>query len=358
MDMPLALLLIDVDDLKVVNDTGATPAATGCSRPGTGDGVVLRKTDRAFRGRRRVRDPPAGLGRRDRARRRAADPRVGGQRRRPDGADRAVLRLDRRVGYPIPSIASHDLYRNADAALYSCKRHGRTAVVAFDPSSTASPRRPLGRRAVGGRQPGPRTRALRPVYQPIFSMTTGRAIGYEGLVRPDRRGPATPARCSARRREPTGRRARPGLPGDRRRRRPLPDSDAYLSVNLAADARVQPVPGRRAQGDLPGAGHPARPDRARADGAGAGRGSRPAPDERRGCRRAGLRLAADDVGAGNAGLRLLSEVHFDIVKIDLSLVQGGVMQDPRTPFARCRSSRRSGRRRSSPRASRPPSSCP
>jgi EAL domain-containing protein (putative c-di-GMP-specific phosphodiesterase class I) len=34
------------------------------------------------------------------------------------------------------------------------------------------------------------------------------------------------------------------------------------------------------------------------------------------------------VGAGNAGLRLLSEVHFDIVKIDLSLVQGGTMHDP------------------------------
>jgi EAL domain-containing protein (putative c-di-GMP-specific phosphodiesterase class I) len=46
------------------------------------------------------------------------------------------------------------------------------------------------------------------------------------------------------------------------------------------------------------------------------------------CRRAGMRLAADDVGAGNAGLRLLSEVHFDIVKIDLSLIQGGTMHDP------------------------------
>ena len=41
----------------------------------------------------------------------------------------------------------------------------------------------------------------------------------------------------------------------------------------------------------------------------------------------GLRLAADDVGAGNAGLRLLSQVRFDIVKIDLSLVQDGA-HDP------------------------------
>jgi EAL domain-containing protein (putative c-di-GMP-specific phosphodiesterase class I) len=40
-----------------------------------------------------------------------------------------------------------------------------------------------------------------------------------------------------------------------------------------------------------------------------------------------MRIAADDVGAGNAGLRLLSEIRFDIVKIDLSLVQGGVLRD-------------------------------
>jgi EAL domain-containing protein (putative c-di-GMP-specific phosphodiesterase class I) len=42
---------------------------------------------------------------------------------------------------------------------------------------------------------------------------------------------------------------------------------------------------------------------------------------------AGVRLAADDVGAGNAGLRLLSQLRFDIVKIDLSLVQDGAHHD-------------------------------
>lgn len=46
-----------------------------------------------------------------------------------------------------------------------------------------------------------------------------------------------------------------------------------------------------------------------------------------GLQRAGIRIAADDVGAGNAGLRLLSQFRFDIVKIDLSLVQEGVARD-------------------------------
>jgi EAL domain-containing protein (putative c-di-GMP-specific phosphodiesterase class I) len=45
-------------------------------------------------------------------------------------------------------------------------------------------------------------------------------------------------------------------------------------------------------------------------------------------RRHGVRIAADDVGAGNAGLRLLRELDFDIIKIDLSLVQAGAADDP------------------------------
>jgi EAL domain-containing protein (putative c-di-GMP-specific phosphodiesterase class I) len=45
------------------------------------------------------------------------------------------------------------------------------------------------------------------------------------------------------------------------------------------------------------------------------------------CRSAGVRVAADDVGAGNAGLRLLSQFRFDVVKIDLSLVQAGSGQE-------------------------------
>jgi EAL domain-containing protein (putative c-di-GMP-specific phosphodiesterase class I) len=44
------------------------------------------------------------------------------------------------------------------------------------------------------------------------------------------------------------------------------------------------------------------------------------------CRAAGFRIAIDDLGAGNSGLRLLSQIHFDIVKIDLSLVQAGTQR--------------------------------
>jgi EAL domain-containing protein (putative c-di-GMP-specific phosphodiesterase class I) len=45
------------------------------------------------------------------------------------------------------------------------------------------------------------------------------------------------------------------------------------------------------------------------------------------CQAAGFRIAVDDVGAGNAGLRLLSQLHFDTVKIDLSLVHAGAKRE-------------------------------
>ncbi len=45
------------------------------------------------------------------------------------------------------------------------------------------------------------------------------------------------------------------------------------------------------------------------------------------CQAEGIRIAADDVSAGSAGLRLLSEIRFDIVKIDLSVVRGGILRE-------------------------------
>jgi EAL domain-containing protein (putative c-di-GMP-specific phosphodiesterase class I) len=39
------------------------------------------------------------------------------------------------------------------------------------------------------------------------------------------------------------------------------------------------------------------------------------------CRASGIRVAADDLGSGNSGLKLLSDLHFDVVKVDLGLIQ-------------------------------------
>ena len=234
--------------------------------------------------------------------------------------------------FPAPSTESSYLYRNADAALYWCKRHGRTAVVAFDPGrhGAASDDRSVAElsAAVGTILT---TRALRPVYQPIFSMTTGRPIGYEGLVRPAGGAPFPDASSLFAAAETADRTVELDLAcleivaaGVR-----LPDNDAYISVNLSPRTLESNL---FHPGELKAIFHRngialervvlELTEREQVEDLEQLRKNVEA------CRRAGMRLAADDVGAGNAGLRLLSEIHFDIVKIDLSLVQGGMMHDP------------------------------
>jgi diguanylate cyclase (GGDEF)-like protein len=334
LDMPLALLLIDVDDLKVINDTkGHAGGDRLLEAVGRAMASALRKTDRAFRvGGDEfaillpVSDVATGLGV---GRRILASAVSGGDPTSPIEPFSVSIGVS---AYPVPSIASHDLYRNADAALYWCKRHGRTAVVAFDPElhGLASDDRSVAELSEAVSMVLA-TRALRPVYQPIFSMSTGRAIGYEGLVRPAGGAPFGDASALFSAAEAADRTVELDLAclETVAEGASLPDSDAYLSVNLSPRTlesnlfRVgelkaiflrQGIPLHRVVLELTEREQVEDLDQLRANV--------------EACRRAGLRLAADDVGAGNAGLRLLSEVHFDIVKIDLSLVQGGVMQDP------------------------------
>ena len=125
------------------------------------------------------------------------------------------------------------------------------------------------------------------------------------------------------------RRARFRLPeGGRRRGRRARAGRLPQRQSVPEDARIGPVPPTRAEGHLRTPRDPSDPARRRADRARRGQRPRRAAAQRGRLPRAGIRIAADDVGAGNAGLRLLSEIQFDIVKIDLSLVQGGILHDP------------------------------
>jgi diguanylate cyclase (GGDEF)-like protein len=330
----LALLLIDVDNLKTVNDTqGHAGGDRLLAEVGRLAGATLRRYDRAFRvggDEFAILLPEADVETGLVVARRILAAALGA-----GGSAAGVEPISLSIGvsaYPSPSAEGHYLYRNADAALYWCKRHGRTAVVAFDPGrhGAASDDRSVTElsAAVGHVLAA---NALRPVYQPIFSMVTGEPIGYEGLVRPGERAAFGDASALFAAAEAADRTVELDLAcletvaGGVRMLGPA----TYISVNLSPrtlESSLFHVSELKAifrrHGIAPEQVVLELTERERVEDLDQLRRNVAA------CRRAGLRMAADDVGAGNAGLRLLSEIHFDIVKIDLSLIQGGTMHDP------------------------------
>jgi diguanylate cyclase (GGDEF)-like protein len=332
--MWLSLLLIDVDDLKRVNDErGHASGDELLASLGRTVTASLRRNDRAFRvggdefaivlpGA----DVDTGL---IVARRILAGVLNGGEPTRPTEPFSVSIGVS---SFPSPSTKGASLYRHADAALYWCKRHGRTNAAAYDPGrhgvsaddrsledlSTA-----IGTVLAGG--------MLRPVYQPIFSLATGRPVGYESLIRLADGAPFADASslfAAAERADRTVELDMACLSVVAEGAGAL-DAGTYLSVNLSPrtleselflPSELTSIFERR--GIMPDQLVVELTEREEVQDLDGLRKNAAA------CGRVGIRLAADDVGAGNAGLRLLSEVQFDIVKIDLSLVQGGVLHDP------------------------------
>jgi diguanylate cyclase (GGDEF)-like protein len=327
----LALLMIDVDDLKKINDQRGHAA---------GDDL-LRSVAQMMR---------ANLRRGDSAYRTGGDEfallipncdadsaeiianhllaaALSGNHGR-SGAFSVTIGLS---AFPALSSDRHQVIHHADAALYAGKRHGRTNVQRFDPSrhGVADDSRTLSQLEAAVSRVASHD-LLQAVYQPIYSLTTGQIIGFEGLVRPSAdSGFATPtslfvaAEATRRTVELDIVCARAVLAGAEGL-----GEDRYLSINLSPrtlesdafspleilalarrhgispDQLVVELTEREAVDDL------ARLQQAIAT-----------------LRRHQVRVAIDDVGAGNAGLRLLSEVDFDILKIDLSLVRASATHE-------------------------------
>jgi diguanylate cyclase (GGDEF)-like protein len=330
---PLSLAIIDLDDLKRLNDTDGH--AAGDELLATVGRLVRssnRASDRSFRvggdefaillpGT----DGEAAYG----VLRRLLASATGGH---------PVLRGTRRFSFsagistcPSPSPDGIRLTHHADAALYWAKRHGRTDIQVFDPArhGAAGDERSAEELAEAVAIVASR-RALRPVYQPIYSLLTGQPVGFEGLVRPDPGSGFANAQGLFMAAEIADRiveldmaavetiAARVGR---------LP-AGVYLSLNLSPRTvetelfHVGELVGiLRRHGLEPGQVVLELTERETIEDL-----SRLRANLER-VRAAGIRIAADDVGAGNAGLRLLSEIAFDTVKIDLSLVQRGVLHE-------------------------------
>ena len=233
--------------------------------------------------------------------------------------------------FPDPSSDRHQIIHHADAALYAGKRHGRTNVQRFDPArhGVADDSRTLSQLEAAVARVASQD-LLQAVYQPIYSLTTGQIIGFEGLVRPSAdSGFATPtslfvaAEATRRTVELDIVCARAVLAGaeglgtDRYLSINLSprtlESDAFSPLEILALARRHGVSPRQLVVEL--TEREAVDDLTRLQHAIAT------------LRRHEVRVAIDDVGAGNAGLRLLSEVDFDILKIDLSLVRASATHE-------------------------------
>ena len=329
---PLALLLLDLDDLKRVNHERGHAGGDGLlSDMGRLIAGTIRQADRGFRiggdefavlmphtdtiaayalGRRLLAASVDG----------SADPRA-----------RKLSFSGGISGMPEPSPDGTRMFRQADAALYWCKRHGRTDIQVFDPQrhGAAGDARTTPELAAGIGKVAEQ-RLLRPVYQPIYSLTTGLPIGFEGLVRPTKASGFRDAENLFSSAEVTGHTVELDMACIEvvAAHATALDPTQYLAVNIsprtmetdqfhAADL----IAIFRANGLDPHRVVLELTERETIEDMARLRESVAA------CRAAGFRIAADDVGAGNAGLRLLSQIRFDIVKIDLSLVQVGVLEE-------------------------------
>jgi diguanylate cyclase (GGDEF)-like protein len=327
--VPVSLLLLDVDDLKLVNDSEGHVAGDEMLREmGRMISEVTRYADRAFR--------------------------IGGDEfavlmphTDADGATQIAHRLleralqKRGTGRPIPfsggisscpqfATTRTQLYAQADAALYWCKRHGRASVDTFHPQRDHAASQEASNELSIQTARVVNEKLVRPVYQPIVDLTTGRVIGFEGLSRPSPdSGFADPGTMFTAA-ETVGRTVELDLAclhAVVAGARTMP-ADQLLTINVSPRTIEAPHFSTEALLAIL-ARHSIGPERVVVELT----EREKVEDIQRlqtmlsAMQRHGLRIAADDVGAGNAGLRLLSQFRFDIVKIDLALVQEGAERE-------------------------------
>jgi diguanylate cyclase (GGDEF)-like protein len=183
-DRLTAVLFIDLDDFKVINDTLGHAA---------GDELLIAVTDR-IRGIVREGDLVARLGgdefailtndEPDLRRARAIAERLVRDLRVPYVLGEQTVTVTASIGIANARDAGRDageVVRNADVAMYMAKANGKSGFAVFDPGMHAAIR---ARHEMGAElQRAVDLGQLRLVYQPIVSLESGRVAGVEALVR-------------------------------------------------------------------------------------------------------------------------------------------------------------------------------
>jgi diguanylate cyclase (GGDEF)-like protein len=306
---PVALVALDLDNFKPINDTHGHPY---------GD-EVLRAVGVALNGSVRGNDSAA---------------RVGGEEFAlilpgsdsdtafavAERAREAVARIPVHgfeltcsagiAAFPSDAGDPSTLCQLADSALYWAKRGGKRRTRRFDPEH--SPATWTDRQRTEIEQLLHREGSIMPVYQPVVSLADGRLVGYEALARFPGSSGRTPDVWFA---QAHGCGLGPELEAAAIRAalqsvgRPY---DTHLAINVGPSALSSAPVQDALRGNLEGivveiTEHEFIPD-----------------DESLAAavsdlRERGARIAIDDAGAGHAGLKQLMRVRPDIVKLDLDL---------------------------------------
>jgi len=323
-----SLVLLDIDEFKRINDTrGHAVGDQLLAQLGDLIRVTIRHTDAGFR----VggdefalllphTDEGGAISLARRLLNRGLEDRGSGAFRGPISFSAGV------TSCPEFGATRLELTAQADAALYRGKRAGRTVVTAYDPEKDhghvdEGMRAELSSAISAVIESG----WLTPVYQPIVDLSSGSVLGYEGLVRLPREAsfPHVGAMFDAA--ESAGR----VQDLDRAALDVVLRGAAAIEENLSISLNVSPRTFESSDFNATVflailKRHGVRPERVILELT--EREAVRDPERLRAAilavQDAGVRVAADDVGAGNAGLRLLSLFRFDVVKIDLSLVQG------------------------------------
>lgn len=314
--VPVTLVLLDLDDFKLINDSNGHPF---------GDGILQRLATR-LRACLRATDVLARVGGDEFAivlpgldSRGALD--IIARARGEAGETFAGVALSWCAGvacYPDDARDSATLIECADVALYCAKSDGEPRDCLYEPDEGGAPRRTSDRVTIAALLELPD--AIVPVFQPIVSLSTGEVLGYEALAR----FPHPPAR----RPDEWFELARacglgPELEAHAAREALLPrvrPAGTYLAFNLSPSALASPEVAAVLPEDLT--------DIVLEITAGHGLVDyEPLVDQLASLRARGARIAIDDAGADYSGLRHVMRVAPDIIKLDRALV-ADVDSDP------------------------------
>jgi diguanylate cyclase (GGDEF)-like protein len=313
---PVALVALDIDDFKAVNERHGHPFGDGVLE---GVAAQLRKT----------------------VRRGDIAARTGGEEFAlilPGTAAEAAQEITERVRtaiarlspagselscsagvavYPVDADNAGTLLQLAEGALYWAKRSGKSRTRRFDPDhvrlSGDAPQRSEIERIL-------QEKAIEPLYQPVASLTTGRLIGYEALARfpdaPDRPPSTWFAQANACGLGPELEAAAIQAALATLGRPP----GTHIAVNvspsaLSTDAVKSVLPDDLSDVIVELTEHEVYV------------GDSLLADSLAQLRERGARIAIDDAGAGYAGLKQVMWVRPDIVKLDLDLTSA-IHSDP------------------------------